>query len=110
MWAIGEQIKFAACLICVEYFYRVLGRLISLNVWIYLLLPKYIVDSLGHLQRVIQVTFFVCVLNLKQELGRTKGESQNFLQKNSRNQLVSFSTVVINSLFFTSQMLKNCDC
>lgn len=65
MWAIGEQIKFAACLICVEYFYRVLGRLISLNVWIYLLLPKYIVDSLGHLQRVIQVTFFCACAQLK---------------------------------------------
>lgn len=101
-----ENTLFAACLICVEYFYRGLGKLISLNVWIQILLPIYIVDTLAHLQRDIQVTFFVHVLNLKQEFGRTRGKSQNFLQKIERNQLVRFSPVVISSLFLQAKCSK----
>ena len=31
MWAIGEQITFAVCLICVEYFYRAEKRVREAN-------------------------------------------------------------------------------
>lgn len=46
MWAAGQQ--------------EGLGSLMSLNVWMQLLLPKYIAATLAHLQTVVLVTLF-CV-------------------------------------------------
>lgn len=64
MWAIGEQIMFAlwsVVSISIELRKGLEARM-SLNVWVYLLLPNYITDTFAHLQSHSSYLFCVCAL------------------------------------------------